>query len=195
MLYKLGWLLFRFLFCVFRRWEVRGLENFPVAGPVVVAANHVSYLDPIVLGCALPRQVFFMAKKELFRYPLLGPLLRRLGAFPVDRERADRQAVRKALEILKEGRVLGIFPEGRRSRTGEILPPYAGAAYFAARAGVPVCPVALEGTTKLFGKLRVTVGAPFFLGEGDPAEGARLIMEKIKSLLEQGRNPCFRAEK
>jgi len=182
--------LFRFLFAVFCRWEIEGLENLPERGPVIVVANHVSYWDPIAVGSALPRHVFFMAKKELFSYPVLGHILRWLGAFPVNRGRPDRAALKRAFTLLKDGEVLGIFPEGTRSKTGEMLTPYNGAAYLALQAGVPVCPVGLIGTKKifyrgLFRKFKVRVGAPILFektGKEGLLTAAELMMERIKEL-------------
>lgn len=192
MFYRFARSLFRFLFVVFCRWEVEGLENLPERGPFIVVANHVSYWDPIAVGCALPRQVFFMAKKELFSYPVFGTVLRWLGAFPVNRGEPDRAALKRAFNLLKDGEVLGIFPEGTRSKTGEMLTPYSGAAYLALRAGVPVCPVALIGTNKifyrgLFRKFKVRIGAPILFGKTGK-EGlqtaAAFMMERIKELSE-----------
>ena len=148
MLYPFLRKLFRGVFRVGWRWKVKGLENFPMQGPVIVVSNHVSLADPIALGAALPRPIFFMAKEELFQYPVLGNICERLGAFPVRRGQADRNAIRRALELLEEGNVLGLFPEGSRSKTGELLKPQPGVAMIALKARVPVVPVACRGTER-----------------------------------------------
>lgn len=153
MLYPFLRFFFRVLFRLVWNWRVEGLENFPTSGPVVVIANHVSLWDPIAVGSALPRQVYFMAKEELFQYPLLGNVLNRLGAFPVKRGQPDRSAIRQALAVLDKGKVLGMFPEGTRSKTGELLKPHPGAAMIALKAGVPVVPVACLGTSGLWKKV------------------------------------------
>ncbi|NLC06928.1 MAG: 1-acyl-sn-glycerol-3-phosphate acyltransferase [Syntrophomonadaceae bacterium] len=166
MLYPFARGLFRGIFRVLWRWKISGLDNFPVKGPVVVVSNHVSNWDPIVIGTALPRPVHFMAKEELFRYPLLGNLLIRLNAFPVKRGQPDRSAIRRALEILGAGGVLGLFPEGSRSKTGELLKPQPGVAMIALKAKVPVLPVACVGTDKMgkkgsfFQSFEVRIGKP-----------------------------------
>jgi 1-acyl-sn-glycerol-3-phosphate acyltransferase len=141
--YWIGRALCRFLLFFIWRWDVEGLENFPSEGPVIVVANHVSYWDPVLIGSALPRQVFFMAKKELFSIPVLGFSLKSWGVFPVDRSRPDRGAIKRALDLLKQGQVVVVFPEGTRSKTGSLLPPSTGAAYFATSTGAPVCPAAI----------------------------------------------------
>ncbi len=141
--YWIGRAFCRFLIFFIWRWRVEGLENFPSEGPVIVVANHVSYWDPVLIGSALPRQVFFMAKKELFSIPVLGLSLKSWGVFPVDRSRPDRGAIKRALDLLKQGQVVAVFPEGTRSKNGSLLPFSTGAAYFATRTGVPVCPVAV----------------------------------------------------
>lgn len=192
MFYRFWRTLFRFLFAFICRWQITGLKNFPAKGPVIVIANHVSYWDPIVVGSALPRQVHFMAKKELFSYPVFGCILRLLGAFPVSRGRPDRAAIKRALAHLKKGEVIGVFPEGTRSKTGELLPPFTGTAYIALRAGAPVCPVALIGTQHIFyrgffRKFQVRIGPVIHFGQAENQDletVANKMMEKIQELLD-----------
>jgi 1-acyl-sn-glycerol-3-phosphate acyltransferase len=163
LLYWFAWVLLQVILPVLRRWKVIGRTNLPSEGGVIVIANHQSYWDPLVLGAALPRRVFFMAKEELFRIPVFGAILRLVGAFPVKRESFDRKAFKTALDYLMRGRVVGIFPEGRRSHTGQFLPPQPGAVFLALKAGAPLVPVGLIGTRGVFGKVTVQVGKPFFL--------------------------------
>ena len=120
-----------------------------------------------------------MAKAELFKIPVFGWLLARLGAFPVVRGTADRKAIRRAIDLLKAGEVVGIFPEGTRTRTGDLLPLQRGAALIALRAGVPVVPVALIGTFKpirwrvwrpVFNRIRVRIGEPLDMTGIDPGD-------------------------
>lgn len=180
----------RFILLFWRRWRVIGLENLPAQGGVVVVANHVSNLDPVVVGCALNRQVHFMAKIELFRNALLGMLIRQLGAFPVNREKSDRQAIRTALELLHAGRVVGIFPEGTRSKTGEIQKPHLGAALLAFKADAPLLPVAVKGTRGFFSRVTVVVGKPIYIpdlwhskpGKGELEQISDQVMGTIAAL-------------
>ncbi|HBI26670.1 MAG TPA: 1-acyl-sn-glycerol-3-phosphate acyltransferase [Peptococcaceae bacterium] len=193
MVYRICRSLFFFFFVVFCRWKVEGAENIPEQGPVLVAANHFSYWDPVVLACALERQVHFMAKSNLFSYPLLGLLINKMGAFPVDRKkRADRSSLKKALNLLDEGKVVGIFPEGTRSSTGSLLPALPGAAFLICKAGVPVCPVALVRKKRMFGNnlfpcYHVLIGESFSMeektGRRNYQEEADKIMVKIKGLM------------
>lgn len=130
------------------RWRVEGLSRLPRQGGVLVIANHVSDSDPLVVGSALPRPAWYMAKAELFEIPFLGPLIRALHAFPVKRGTADRAALSRALELLAAGEVVVVFPEGRDSVTGDLQPFEAGAALLALRSGVPVVPIGLRGTSE-----------------------------------------------
>lgn len=192
MFYKFWRIFFRFLFSIFRCWEVEGLENFPRKGPVIVVANHMSYWDPVLIGCALPRRIYFMAKKELFAYPVFGRALRMLGAFPVDRGQPDRFAIKRAFTILKNGDVLGIFPEGRRNKTGKLLAPSMGAAYIAVRTSAQVCPVALVSKKRIlkmniFRKFCVRIGVPavFECHEKNELQAvSQQMMEKIQELID-----------
>lgn len=152
MFYSLLRLIVRLILRTMFRWRVSGVDNLPAVGGVIVAANHISNFDPPVLGCALPdaRRIRFMAKIELFRNPVVRRVVTALGAFPVRRGMADRTAIRTALDLLAQGEVVGIFPEGTRSKTGLLGRPEAGLGMIAVKAGVPVVPAALTGTNKLF---------------------------------------------
>jgi 1-acyl-sn-glycerol-3-phosphate acyltransferase len=184
--------LIRFFFSVFCAWKVDGEDNLPQEGAVLVVANHFSYWDPVVVGCALRRQVYFMAKSNLFSYPVLGFLLRKLGAFPVNRRHVDRTSLKTALALLSEERIVCLFPEGTRGRQGQFLPPLPGAAFLACKAGVPICPVALVKKKRLLGNnifpcYHVKVGAVFSMnkeGKRDYQTDADFMMAKIKELIE-----------
>ena len=130
---------------LFYRLSVKGSENLPAKGPVVLVANHASYLDPIVLGVASRRPVDFMAKEELFKIFGLGWLMRRLYAFPVKRTAFDRRAIRTALKALAAGRVVGIFPQGTRQKDG-VGEAFPGAALLALKSAAPIVPAAIVGT-------------------------------------------------
>lgn len=162
-LYSFAKKIFRLQFRVMR-WKVEGVENLPLKGPVILAINHVSIWDPIVAASSLSRQVSFMAKEELFSIPVLGTIFSRLGAFPIKRGQGDMNAIRQSLAILKEGRVLGLFPEGTRSKTGEIQKGMPGIVLLMEKSQASVVPVKVYGTssliTKGWGKIGVIVGKP-----------------------------------
>lgn len=154
----------------FNSWKIVGKENLPSSGPVVLVANHVSLWDPPVLACSIKRPVCFMAKEELFKIPVLGKIIDLLNAFPVKRGKMDRNALRLAAKCLDNGGVLGLFPEGTRSKTDELLPLQAGSALFALRSGSPLVPVGLTGTRTSFpltwrGKIQVRIGKPLVYNE------------------------------
>lgn len=159
------------------RMRVTGLEHLPTAGPVVLASNHLSNIDPVLLGVASPRQIHFMAKAEIWKVPLVGRLVSLLGSFPVQRGTADRHAVEEALRVLSAGAVLGIFPEGHRSRDGRLGAPQAGVGLFSMRKGVTTVPVALIGSDRIVqdkrpGLPRITIafGPPL---DTEVAEGSK----------------------
>lgn len=166
-LYRLCRFLLRILFRLFNRWEVAGRDHVPEAGGVLLIANHTSYADPPIVGTACPRPVHFLAKAELFNIPLLSGLIRRTYAFPVRRDGADRAALREAIRLLREGKVLLIFPEGTRSYDGRLKDLELGAAFIALSAQAQVVPLAIIGADRLLprgkpvllpAKLRVRFG-------------------------------------
>lgn len=160
-----------------------GLENFPRKGPLIVIANHISAADPPVLGCVLPRPVHFMAKVELFRSPVLRWILIKAQAFPVQRGKADRGALREALRLLARDEVVVIFPEGHRSDTGELQEGRAGVVFLAQKTGVAVLPVHIRGHYGLRKPIALRFGSIFYVPRNIPRRDAQqFVMEKIREL-------------
>lgn len=178
---------------VLYRVRVDGRENVPAHGRVLVYANHIHAWDPPVVGCVLNRQVFFMAKHELFAYPILRPLLIALGAFPVKRGQADRTAMRRAMTLLEQERVVGMFPEGTRRRDGRLGKAAPGAVLLAVHCKAPLLPIAIKGPYRLFRPLRVRIGKPFELAEfydrklsaGDLERAGEILMQKLAEMLQE----------
>lgn len=167
MLYRIVKAVLQFLL-----WPLRlkseGLENIPAQGPVIIAANHISNWDPVVVAISVKRPICFIAKAELFNNVLLGYIFKKLYAFPVKRGTADRQAIRHALEILEQSKVLGIFPEGQRQKSDMQGKAHAGIAMLALKSRAPVIPVACIGTNRniplgWLSPLIVRVGKPIYL--------------------------------
>lgn len=174
------------------RIQIIGKENVPNDGGVLLCANHIHALDPPVVGITAPRPVHFMAKEELFSMPILKHLVPHLNAFPVKRGMSDREALRKGLAILKEGNVLGIFPEGTRSETGELGKGLAGAGFFALRTDAQVVPCAVIGPYKKFKKLKIVYGKPIDFTEvrknkTSAEDATELIMTEIRKLINENR--------
>jgi len=142
----LCWLLLK----IFWRMEIKGIENLPENGGFIIASNHVSYLDPAVLVASLNRKIYFITKKEVFKNAFLSFILNKLNAFSVDRDNVDMLAFKKAMNILREEKVLGIFPEGTRSSNGELQELKLGAIKIAMKTGVPILPVGISGTHKIY---------------------------------------------
>lgn len=191
-LYPLGKFLFSVVLYPFYRVKVIGKENFPKDGGVLLCTNHINNFDPPIVGMTCPRPVHFMAKEELFNIPILKSLLPRVHAFPVKRGMSDRKAFRNALSILKSGHVVGLFPEGTRSPTGELQDGLAGAGFFALRGEGVVMPCAIIGSYKPFRRLKVVYGKPIdmttYREERVSAEEVtKVIMREIKKLIESNK--------
>jgi 1-acyl-sn-glycerol-3-phosphate acyltransferase len=154
------------LFRLFADWMVTGLDNLPGQGPVVLAANHVTNYDVFFMQFGLPRPIFYMGKAELFDQPLLDPILRQLGGFPVRRGAQDEWAIRQARRVLENEQVLGIFPEGKRNHGRGLHPGKTGAARLAIATGSLIVPMAVIGTHRMFKrplrrvKVRLELGLP-----------------------------------
>lgn len=191
----------RAIMSIYFRAQYQGRENIPANGGCIITANHMSYIDPPLVGVGCPRPVNFMAKAELFKMPMLGRLLPHLRAFPVHRGAADRQAIRRALQLLQQGEVVGVFPEGTRNRdnNNELLQVQGGAALLALKAEVPIIPAAVWGTGDIDGyfhlprpiRVGVRYGQPLHLAKVESvnreaiAQASQQIMNAIQELLRQ----------
>ena len=130
------------------RWEVRGRDHVPASGGLIVAANHISHLDPPLVGSAQSRELHFLAKQELFGIPLLGPLVAALHAIPIRRGMADLTGMSRAIEVLKRGEGLLVFPEGTRSRDGELRPARPGIGLLAVNGDASIVPCYISGSDR-----------------------------------------------
>lgn len=148
MFYIIAKFIFLIIFKLFFRLKVTGQENIPQNGPFIIVANHSSLLDPIILGISIKPKIIFVAAAYLFEIGWLGYLLRKANSIPVQREN-DIKAIKQSLKILRQGGVLGIFPEGGIDRQKNNLPIRAGAAYLATKAGAPIVPVKIKGADKV----------------------------------------------
>jgi len=141
------------------------MHNVPDEGAFILCANHISFRDPIYMVLRLKRQINFMGKIELFKNPIVAAVLREVGAFPVDRGKADMNAIRTSFKILKEGGGLGIFPQGTRSAEGENAPMHSGTALIAQKSGATVIPAYVNGPYRLFRTTEIRFGKPVCLDE------------------------------
>jgi 1-acyl-sn-glycerol-3-phosphate acyltransferase len=145
----LKWSVVNPLFHTYFRGRIDGAERVPQTGPLVIVSNHASHFDPPFVSNCVRRPVAFMAKQELFDVPVLSQAIRWYGAYPVNRQAADRSAIRAALKALKEGWAVGLFIEGTRRKDEKVGDPKMGAALIAAKAQVPLIPMSLWGTAKI----------------------------------------------
>jgi 1-acyl-sn-glycerol-3-phosphate acyltransferase len=187
--------IFYIFFKVFNRLEVIGSENVPEKGGVIVAANHVSYLDPLVIGAALKRRATYIAKQELFEVPLLGIFVKSFS-FPVDRDRPQPSTIKETVKKLKSGALIVMFPEGGRSVDGSLLDAKRGIGMIATISRSPVVPALIEGTDNVLpagrkilrpSKIRVIFGNPIEVKEEEKDKHfqeriSKDIMEAIKNL-------------
>lgn len=189
----LGFFILNFLF----RLEVKGKENIKyreIGRRCIIASNHQSYLDPIILGYVFPRPLRYFSKRDIFSIPLLSFLIRHLGAIPLDRDEMTSMTMRQGIKVIEEGNWLVIFPEGTRSRTGEILEPKRGIGFLHRKTGAPLIPVYISGSGRALPvgskfirpvKIKVLIGKKMKIEVNDYEMIAEKVMDAIRELKEK----------
>ena len=176
--YRIGWSLFRIVFATYFRWRVCNPERVPLSGPVILASNHASILDPPLVGSALPRGINYLARESLFRFPGIGALLRSWNAVPVDRDGAGAKGLKAILSRLLAGGGIILFPEGTRTRDGALLPARSGIGLIVVKSAAPVIPVRVFGTFAAYGRdLKIPRPYPVVVKYGRPMDFAALRAE------------------
>jgi 1-acyl-sn-glycerol-3-phosphate acyltransferase len=150
--YFLSWCFFRLLYAVYFRWRVCNAERVPQTGGVIIASNHASFLDPSLIGASLKRPIAYLARETLFRFPPMGWLLRQLSVVPLDRDGGSATGLRTILDRLRAGSGIILFPEGTRTRDGQLQPARSGIGLIVIKSEVPVVPVRVFGTFEAFGR-------------------------------------------
>lgn len=165
MFYRFGRALIKLLNLILYNIHVEGEENIPETGGVVLCPNHISNYDPLAVATHMKRQVHFMAKAELYKNFIVRKVLLAVGTIPVDRGKVSLETLKESLRVLKNGEILGIFPEGTRVKNGERRKPMEGFVVFALKTKSPILPVHIEGEYKFRGKININFGKPIELNE------------------------------
>jgi 1-acyl-sn-glycerol-3-phosphate acyltransferase len=150
--YFLGWTFFRAIYATYFRWRVYNPERVPLAGPVILASNHASFLDPPLVGAGVKRGINYLARDTLFRFPGVGWLLRHWNSVPVDREGGGAAGLKAILDRLLAGGAIILFPEGTRTRDGKLQPARSGIGLAVVKSNAPVVPVRVFGTYEAYGR-------------------------------------------
>ncbi len=191
LLYWFGLIIFYIYFTIFHRWEITGRNNIPDSGPLLVMANHTSNFDPPVLGCALKKRVYFLGKKELFNNLLFKWIFNNLGVIPIERGKPDISAIKKVFKTLKDNKMLVLFPEGTRNRSGKLGEAKAGSIMIALKSKTPILPVGIKNIRKKGENTQISIGKPFKLdkfydkklSDKEKKEAGNYIMNKIEAQL------------
>jgi 1-acyl-sn-glycerol-3-phosphate acyltransferase len=152
LVYYLGWLFFRFIYRFYFGWRVFNPERVPLYGPVILASNHASFLDPPLVGAGIKRGINYLARESLFRFPVVGWVLHRWQSVPVDREGGGAKGLKAILERLLAGGAIILFPEGTRTRDGKLQPARSGIGLTVIKSTAPVVPVRVFGTFEAYGR-------------------------------------------
>lgn len=195
MFYKVVKIILNLLLRIFFRFKVIGIQNVPPTGKFIICINHASNWDPLFISIIFPRQISWMAKKELFENKILSFLIFKLGSFPVARGDSDISAIKNSLKVLKSDGVLGIFPEGTRVQGFDIVNAKPGVALLTIKSKSRVVPIYIESNYKIFNKVNINIGEPidFIIEDGkklssdDYTEISKNILKSIYSLKLEGK--------
>ena len=191
--YRLGWLLSRVVFAVYFRWRVYHPERVPLSGPVILAANHASFIDPPLVGAGLKREINYLARESLFRFPVVGATLRAVNSVPVDRDGGGGAGLKAILGRLLAGGGIILFPEGTRTRDGQLQPARSGIGLAVIKSDAPVVPVRVFGTFEAYGRhLKFPRPHPIAVKYGQPiifeelrAEAKTCSKQRLKGIYQQ----------
>jgi 1-acyl-sn-glycerol-3-phosphate acyltransferase len=191
--YAVGWHFFRCYFSIYHRFRVFNVERVPLQGPVILASNHASYIDPPLVGSGVARQINYLARDSIFRVPVLASILRSWEVVPVDRDGGTGRGLKAILDRLARGGVIILFPEGTRSRHGELNPARSGIGLTVIKSTAPVVPARVFGTYQAFGakmlvprprRLTVKYGQPMYF-ESLRAEAQSCSRPRLKEIYQQ----------
>jgi 1-acyl-sn-glycerol-3-phosphate acyltransferase len=191
--YTIGWMCFRTIFSVYFRWKTYCHERVPLTGPVILASSHASFLDPPLVGVAIHRTINYLARESLFRFPIMGWVLRSWSCVPVNREGGGAAGLRAILDRLHRGGAILLFPEGTRSRDGKLQPARAGVGLTVIKSDAPVIPVRVFGTYEAYGR-HIHIPRPYSIAVkyGRPldftalrAEAATCDRQRLKAIHQQ----------
>jgi 1-acyl-sn-glycerol-3-phosphate acyltransferase len=191
--YRIGWCCFRTIYATYFRWRVFNPERVPLTGPVILAANHASFIDPPLVGCGLRRDINYLARESLFRFPGIGALLRSWNAVPVDRDGAGARGLKAILGRLQGGGAIILFPEGTRTPDGQLQPARSGIGLTVIKSEAPVIPVRVFGTFEAFNRtmkfprprrIAVKYGAPLDFS-AERAEAKTCAKDRLKEIYQE----------
>lgn len=179
LIYRLGWLSFRFFYWFFFRWTIYHRERVPLEGPVILASNHASFLDPPLVGTPIHREINYLARESLFHVPFVGWLIRQWNSVPVDRDGGGGRGLKAILNRLKKGGAIILFPEGTRTSTGDLLPARSGIGLTVIKSTAPVVPVRIFGSYEAFNRhMKIP---RFFIRKVEVKYGEPLFFEKLRA--------------
>ena len=199
--YRIGWTSFRVMYATYFRWRVWNAKRVPESGAVILASNHASFLDPPLVGAGLHRECTFLARETLFRFAFTRWLLTKWQAVPIDRDGSSASGMKRILEALNRGRAVILFPEGTRTRDGQLQKVRSGVGLIAAKTDAPVVPVRVWGTYEAYGRnvkfpkpkrVAVKYGEPLYFRELR-AEAQNCSKVRLKEIYQQIANEIMEA--